>query len=1234
MTKAQVSELWEAARELHQTGYAVVSQILDELDPVTENVGTAAFNNAREINYGHIPVLHLPLGATFALQIREVFMATAAGVEDKGENTLIPWKTKDQARLAIWAAINRSQCEKNRDELLPHVASLINMADASDFLSEEVSKHYLFVEAAAHIDFRAAKPRYASGLLRQLSGLAIQHLDPVRRSHRQMAQTALSKLGEDEAFNGDWYLTAINLAPFMEESRASEILNRCIHVLANAAPEAEAAILAAQLLCTIAAVFKPPARPWISIALRLQAVINAAAALEPAEGGSAHGDLLFGLIHSVLQTAQHSADPSLRKYLLELDVSQLAQSKNESPAKDGAVVAAIHAHPALALSVARSLLSILSSEADPDQLRVVQNLPCTLLTFLSALLEEASPQLAGQIVTEAHLTPIVDLGTSAVLSLSDVSPDAAQKHATCLVLAMRCAFKFGWKKTQSDMATQLSKFAREALDTLPRKAFRTSLLQVLLGLVEEVPSCPDLSDILQAAVDSALLWLVRRFAEDDNDSHGLVQTITLFTALIDRIGERVQLKVQLKKSLVDPVIQAAIKNRLRALAQMQLVRALCIHAELEPAHLSRYLGALSAHSDFNAIMRGSASLQHPFNNEDNSDEEREHKPAEAEELKQLTTELVYTIASRDVRELLRTPLLTKLLAFYGATLAKSDRMLLALFRKFEEVCGQSFATLIQTWTLPSSQHGGSGGQENTLEALLSLDANVVFATCTEFPRSLSLGITLASGYEVPQEEEDALPGQVYGRHSNASQRYDPVFLSSLLAGVTARGVRLNGLQWLSVFATNVPGLVVCGLSSRCADVRGASLTLISNLYLAVREADFQEKDHLIMVLDLLRDALDASTAIQADSSPSSVPFLPTITTLFIAHALRSVTTPSGFIYPVISHFLLQRPELDVSDVPLLYSLLYTASDRYKQERMWILRFLRDVARSGGRSDWKIFKRRRTWELLASMYDACDAGSSGGASTERAVEEAAMRALIEDATAWLVRNGDVAIELVTRRGLLTWIWQQVVKEGVVALAQHADGNTVGDRAEKEEVEAHAAPASATSLRSVWVLLLAQLVRSVDLDRLHRATEGAWVVTLTNIAHTTIKALHVCYTARSTQRSTGVAAVSAELVHTITYAVSVILEKITLYADDTLVGLQAVAIVDTLERCLDLALSQDADTRRKEAEQCSVRLQRAALGLAGAGVQQERLSRLIRRSTAVCRRFDAETSSLVVSTLFAA
>ncbi len=1076
----------------------------------------------------------------------------------------------------------------------------------------------------------------------------------------------------------DFFPCMTKLAPFLDGDFAADLIKICASVLDTVGPYDEVGVWAAETLSVIAALHDSFPRVYNVLVIRLQAMVQALA-WDEGEGEDDDGHynavaMLFGVVQSVLNQAPHRADASSLSVIAELPevgLEELVSYKHASPAEDGALVAAVNAHPALAESVTKSMLSILSSN-DSDRIRT---LPCTLLTLLSALLEEGTEQsdgsasIAGQSWTEAHIEPIVNLGVDAVLGtskdLSNLSDETVQRHASCLVLALRCASRFNWNKTQSDVASKLSTFAAQALQSSPQKAFRSALLQVLLGLTRDASSFSGLSDTLQVTIDASLLWLVRRFAEDNNDTADLVQTIKLFTTLVERVGGNPSFHVQFKKHLVDPVVQAAIKNRLRALDQMQLIRALCLNAELDSTQLSRYLGAFTAHSDFNTVMRGNAAVQRPLQygtasaaevaleEEDSDDLSEDQKRQQSEDLKELMAKLVYTVASRDAKALLNTALLTKLMLFYGASLSTFDRLLLSLFRMFEEECGQSIAALVQGWTLPASQQSGSGTgvDGTTLEALQSLDANVVFATCTEFPRSLSLRNSIPSGYEADstldsEEEEEGvdvqLPGQVYGRHTDALQRYDPVFLSSLLAGVTGPEQKLSGLQWVSVFSTNVPGLVVCGLSSRCVDMRQASLTLISNLYLAIREADFQEKDHLVMVLDLLRDALDAAAAIQDDTaSPSSAPFLPTTTTLFIAHSLRSVTTPASFIYPTISHFLLQRPELDVGDVPLLYNLLYTASDRYKQERMWILRFLRDVARSGGRSDWKIFKRRRTWELLASMYDACEGAGGAGVSAERAVEEAAMRALIEDTTCWLAKNADVAIELVTRRGLLTWIWQQVVKEGVVSVADHSSlSAAVSAGSNKAETGVDALPPAASAPRSVWMLLVAQLVRSVDLDRLHRATEGAWVASITTLVHTTIKALHHCHT--SSARSSSLPSASPELVRTITYAAALVLDKIMIFAEDPALAVHADALVETLSLLLDLAkdgLTANEDEKKLEMERSFTRIQRCLLSLAAAPsvvaskATQQSLAKLIRKSTAICKSFDAETSAMVISNLFA-
>lgn len=103
------------------------------------------------------------------------------------------------------------------------------------------------------------------------------------------------------------------------------------------------------------------------------------------------------------------------------------------------------------------------------------------------------------------------------------------------------------------------------------------------------------------------------------------------------------------------------------------------------------------------------------------------------------------------------------------------------------------------------------------------------------------------------------------------------------------------------------------------------------------------------------------------SIPNQAPRLPTYATLFFAHALRTIFDPTTFVYPLISSFLLQRPEFDQHDVPMLYATLFSAGDEWKKDRGWILRYLANGMLST--ADWRVLKRRHVWDLLATMFQS-------------------------------------------------------------------------------------------------------------------------------------------------------------------------------------------------------------------------------------------------------------------------
>jgi nucleolar pre-ribosomal-associated protein 1 len=125
----------------------------------------------------------------------------------------------------------------------------------------------------------------------------------------------------------------------------------------------------------------------------------------------------------------------------------------------------------------------------------------------------------------------------------------------------------------------------------------------------------------------------------------------------------------------------------------------------------------------------------------------------------------------------------------------------------------------------------------------------------------------------------------------------------------------------------------------------------------------QEKPLVLHILEIVRELYPAATA------GTAVPRLPSYTTLLLAHALRGIFYPSNFIYPLTARFLLQRPTMDPTDVPMLLSMLQGSGDDWKKERAWILRFLADGMTCG--RDWKVFKRRHTWDMVASLFQASE-----------------------------------------------------------------------------------------------------------------------------------------------------------------------------------------------------------------------------------------------------------------------
>lgn len=213
---------------------------------------------------------------------------------------------------------------------------------------------------------------------------------------------------------------------------------------------------------------------------------------------------------------------------------------------------------------------------------------------------------------------------------------------------------------------------------------------------------------------------------------------------------------------------------------------------------------------------------------------------------------------------------------------------------------------------------------------------------------------------------------------------------------------------------------------------------------------------------MLRNLLPSSTDSTAPQR------LPTFTALLLAHALHCIYYPSSFLYPLLSRFMLQRPELDKTDVPMLFSMLYSSSDDWKKERGWILRFLSDGMCST--QDWAILKRRHTWDLLASMFQASEDKSVRTSILDVSTYEthpqniASLPCLLQILVR-MTSHDQSNSSLILRSALLPWVEMQI--------------------SDTRKGEAGS-----------WLRVLDSIVCSANAEKLERATHGSW---RTSICH---------------------------------------------------------------------------------------------------------------------------------------
>ncbi|KAG6853529.1 hypothetical protein C0991_003449 [Blastosporella zonata] len=487
-------------------------------------------------------------------------------------------------------------------------------------------------------------------------------------------------------------------------------------------------------------------------------------------------------------------------------------------------------------------------------------------------------------------------------------------------------------------------------------------------------------------INHGIQWGTRFFAEEEDSD---------FDTVIDDLTLLARSASEVKPHLVETALGVVIQNRFGHLSSINLITILLSRVHLKPVVINRHLQSILQHASFFKYA-GNMST-------------------DASSTREVIVQLLHTLFNLHPSNTCQASHVEPLVRIYRGTLSKADGLILSIFRLFEVERKMSIASLLCKWSATPNMLSST-----SLEAIHSLDAILLLRTCLSFPtwRNLEvLSTEKASSHEV--------------------QLYDPIFLILLFAQMLAENPPESAFAWVEVFRTNIASLLIKALSSKNRAMRDIALCQLAGLWQYLENADVQERPHVLHILTLLKDVLPPP----GDEPPRR---LPSYTTLLLLHALRGIFYPSNFSYPITARFLLQRPELDTNDVPMLYNMLYSSSDDWKKERGWMIRFLSDGMMSS--ADWRVLKGRHTWDLLASLFQSSE-------------DDRALRVGILEVLANLTCNAQATMSLVLKSGLLSWI--------EIQLRTYKDTNTVE-----------------------WIKILHNIMIIVDPGKLEASTNGEW------------------------------------------------------------------------------------------------------------------------------------------------
>ncbi|KAF9365845.1 hypothetical protein BGX34_008056 [Mortierella sp. NVP85] len=451
----------------------------------------------------------------------------------------------------------------------------------------------------------------------------------------------------------------------------------------------------------------------------------------------------------------------------------------------------------------------------------------------------------------------------------------------------------------------------------------------------------------------------------------------LYTLLVNHAAER---KLSIDQRILFELVSFAIE---KALDNMELIRfsaylAKHYYAKAQGSVLPQILQTLFKHRQFSSLIMAT---------------EPTTKYAVPENFKNRLAiiELIYTLTSLEPETCCKAGFLPTLLAAYSASTSTADQLVLSVLRITESQTTGSISNRAPLWGSAAENTKASSslfGQAMINESLELIDPNMMMSSVTHFPldRELECMVPLVTRSDYCEES----------LRQREAPIYDPCFMLPLFGTYMAFGNQMDCRRLIEV---NGLGMIIVALSSLDENMRLAAYSLLDDFYSILMNATMREKNQLVLLLDSLRNS------IVDREDGTAPPRIPAVITTFVAHALSSLLKPDHFMYPHVNKFCLQRPTIDLEDIPMFYSMFNSSSEHHRKERVWMLRLLASSLKTA--EEYRMFKRRHVIDLLVAFFNS-------------QLSEPLSKKIVIEVLFNATSIPKVSLQLITQSAFLSWL----------------------------------------------------------------------------------------------------------------------------------------------------------------------------------------------------------------------